>query len=473
MPRRVLGYARVSSEEQALGTSLRDQQASMAAYAKSIGLAVTRFFVEAESSLRERIESRHEMRALMKDVGRGDLVLCDKLDRWSRDPEFSYASIRQIRERGASFYAVSDRCDPATNEGDTMLNFRVLFAREEHKRIRERTVGARKTLKAQGMFSEGRVPFGYRRAAPKGAKLPTKNVLVVEPREAELVRRMFTLCASGRSLRQIGAALADEGLSCETVERVLRNRVYLGEMRGLDGTWIKGQHEAIVDADLFSRAADSRAARRITGARTRDVPSQTDTWILREVAHCDACGRKLAATYGPRRLDGSRAHYYRCPNKCLGYVSVRNVEGLMIGIVVRRLFELRGILGQEPEPRRAETVDYAAKRQALTTKRMRYLEAYADGHMTRPALGAAIAKVDAEITRLDAAEVAEKKTSPLTDVTVRRSLLGQLRELERAWRLAEPVTMRRIVRALASTVRVGPRGPAPVWRTTEELVESV
>lgn len=43
-PRRVLGYARVSSAEQALGTSLRDQQESIRAYAASLGLTVARFF---------------------------------------------------------------------------------------------------------------------------------------------------------------------------------------------------------------------------------------------------------------------------------------------------------------------------------------------------------------------------------------------------------------------------------------------
>src|SRR5689334_10577258 len=71
-PRRVLGYARVSSAEQALGSSLKDQQASIAAYASSRGLKVTQFFVESESGGREKIERREQMQALMRDVRNGD-----------------------------------------------------------------------------------------------------------------------------------------------------------------------------------------------------------------------------------------------------------------------------------------------------------------------------------------------------------------------------------------------------------------
>src|ERR1019366_4324321 len=175
--RRVLGYARVSSELQGQGSSLRDQQDMITAYARVQRLPAPRFFVESESAIHETNEHREQVRALMADVKAGDLVVCDKIDRWSRDPEFTYRSIREILAAGASFYAVGDQCDPSTSEGDTMLNFRVLFAKEEHKRIKARMVGTRKTLRDQGYYVEGLPPFGYRRAKPRGYKGVEKNVL--------------------------------------------------------------------------------------------------------------------------------------------------------------------------------------------------------------------------------------------------------------------------------------------------------
>jgi site-specific DNA recombinase len=152
MPRRVLGYARVSSEEQARGTSLQDQQDAIRTYAAARKLKVDRFYVEAESAVHEKIERREQIQSLLRDVRKGDLVLCDKLDRWSRDPEFTYRSVRELLAAGASFYAVGDAIDASTPEGDTALGFRILFAREEHKRIKQRMVGTRQLLRDRGYY---------------------------------------------------------------------------------------------------------------------------------------------------------------------------------------------------------------------------------------------------------------------------------------------------------------------------------
>jgi Resolvase, N terminal domain len=96
---RVLGYARVSSELQGQGSSLRDQQAVIAAHAKAKGLPTPTFFVESESAIHEKNERRERIRALQAEVRAGDLVVCDKIDRWSRDPEFTYRSIRRHEHR--------------------------------------------------------------------------------------------------------------------------------------------------------------------------------------------------------------------------------------------------------------------------------------------------------------------------------------------------------------------------------------
>lgn len=55
---RALGYCRVSSLEQATGTSLRDQQAAIEAHAKARGVALERCYVEAESGIHENNERR-------------------------------------------------------------------------------------------------------------------------------------------------------------------------------------------------------------------------------------------------------------------------------------------------------------------------------------------------------------------------------------------------------------------------------
>lgn len=469
-PRRVLGYARVSSAEQALGTSLHDQQEAIKAYAKARGVNVARLYVEAESAVHEKIERREQIRLLLADVRSGDLVVCDKLDRWSRDPEFTYRSVREILAKGASFYAVSDRCDPSTPEGDTALGFRVLFAREEHKRIKERMVGTRNLLRARGYYVEGTPPYGYRRKLPPGTKSLEKNILVIQPEEAEQVRKMFRMVVAGKSLSQICEAL---GLGRKRVWSSIHCRSYLGEVRTKDG-WIKGHHEPIVDAALFSQANEMFSARRHGGVRARSAPARTDTWILRDVAHCARCGGRMRSAWSKVN------DYYACRAMCSAkgarvttgsYVRVCDVEEAFAPMVLERLAELREEISRGSEPPPVRVANFDERRAKLQRKRQRHLEAHAEDLMTRDELRDALAKVDAEMLKLAAEEARQPK--PI-DAQARREMLREISTLEKAWKRAAPALRRRLVVILAERVLLAAgEPPRAVWRTKEAISSGI
>ena len=467
-PRRVIGYARVSSSEQARGTSLTDQQNVIRAFAKARGMNVDRFYVEAESAVREKIEHRAQMRALMADVRAGDLVLCDKLDRWSRDAEFAYQSVRQILEKRARMYFVGDQCDPSTPDGDSMMSFRILFAREEHKRIKLRMVGTRKTLRDLGYYVEGLPPYGYRRAQPKGYKGLEKNVLVVEPTEAATVRRVFKLCVSGKSLQQIADAV---DLRKDHVADVLHNRLYVGQIEDSSGTWIAGKHQAIVDADIFSRAASALVERRHGAARFRTGPVETSNWILRDVARCALCDGKMTSAWAGDR--GKRRHYYKCRNACTRrYVPVRLVEAAAAELFEARLVELRSEIARGADGPRPGPENYDEQISAIERRRERVVHMYEDGALDREKMRARMVRLDGDRLRVEAARAAEARPSRLADASTRRALLADVRRLTAAWRVAQPRDRRQMVNLVASTVRLqAGHAPVFVWRSAEELAE--
>lgn len=470
-PTRVLGYARVSSEAQALGSSLDDQQASVRAYAARRGLEVATFYVEAESAVHEKAERREQIRALLATVRKGDLVVCDKIDRWSRDPAFTYNSIREVLARGASFYAVSDQCDPSTNDGDTMLHVRVLVAREEHKRIRERMVGTRQLQRDRGYYSEGLPPYGYRRSLPKGEKGPEKNVLVRDPERAARVERAFALVDAGASLAAAGREL---GLGKDRVGRIVRDRVYLGEIKDSRGVWIRGRHEPLVDAETFARVGEALDQRRLGGARPRtSADVETRDWWLRDVAVCAACGARMGAAYaGP--LGPRRRHYLRCVRSCgVVYVPVRKLEELAAPLVVARLEELRDELlraAGEAAPKVVPMGDLGERRAKLQRRRERLLEAYSlDESMSRDDLSAAMAKLDAERTQLEAQAAAATRPHPLSTAKARREALALVGAILGAWEHATGAERRGIVRRLAERAPVSREVCSFVWRSLEDL----
>lgn len=465
-PRRVLGYARVSSIAQAEGTSLADQQASIAAYAKTRGLKVDRFFVESESGIHEKAEKREQMLALMAMVREGDLVLCDKIDRWSRDPAFTYQSLRDILKAKASFYAVSDQMDPSTDAGDSMLNIRVLVAREEYKRIRERLIGTREKIRNAGYYVEGVVPFGYRR--PVGVRGIEKNVLELDPDKAPIARRMFDLSARGATLMAIVAAT---GESRDRIRSVLHNRFHTGQMANTAGVWMPGRHQALVSVDVFEKSRDKLMARRHGGARPRSAPSQTDPWIIRDVAVCALCGARMASAYGGEPL--WRTDYYRCAHKgrpCVARLVRRDaVEPEFAEMVSARLCEMRDALSVEPKesPKRAPVVDLAERRLKLSRKRARIVEAFTDGAMSRDEMRAAVLKVDAELARLD-----EATPKPAPTKEARRELLREVTGIRKAWSVATDKQRRRIVNLMTEKALIQrDKSPVAQWKPIDEVLQ--
>lgn len=474
-PRRVLGYARVSSAEQALGTSLKDQQESIRAYASTLGLKVAHFYVEAESGIREKAEQRIQLRNLLAEASEGDLVLVDKLDRWSRDTEHTLRTVRELAERGASFFAVSDRCDPALREGQLMLTIRAALAKEEHARIRERTVGTRKLLREKGHFVEGKAPFGYRRRGGKGIE---KNDLLVVLEEGDVVRDVFARYIRGQSMLRI----ADEtGRPLYFVKRVLDRRIYAGEIETSKG-WIRAQCEPLIDVATFARAKALAAERRLGGARPRGTPAQTAWWTLRDVARCMHCGARMAAAYAERRTGGTD-YYYRCAHRCEAiapqvrngsYVPIAEVEEPFQAMVIERLVELRDELGRGPkkEPPRG-VVDTAARRAKLLSKRELYADTYADGALSREELRAKLRALDDDLLKLDAEE-ASRRPKPVETREYRREALRELTVLALAWERAGYGTgriRRDIVNRLAVEVRIArDELPAPRWRPLADLI---
>ena len=106
----------------------------------------------------------------------------------------------------------------------------------------------------------------------------------------------FELAAAGKTDREIAQALnrachrtsGNRGVNLFSKDRVrviLPNRFYLGELPDGD-EWVPGQHEAMIDRDLFERAEaarerNTRSPRRAAGSRS--------PWRLSGAGTCARC----------------------------------------------------------------------------------------------------------------------------------------------------------------------------------------
>ena len=201
------GLTRVSTLDQAEGTSLDEQERKIQAIATVAGLHVDRIFTDAGISGSVPLSERPaggEMVALLQP---GDTVVCNKIDRLFRSAADALITVKEWQESGIDLIVVAFGADPVTANGTSKLMMGILSMVAEFERdlIRERMDEGRAAKKAKGGHIGGTAPFGYR-------KLGEGRGAMLEPVEAEqrAIDRMVSLKAKGSSLRGIAETVKNE-----------------------------------------------------------------------------------------------------------------------------------------------------------------------------------------------------------------------------------------------------------------------
>ena len=194
---------------------------------------------------------RPGMQRLLKEIkeNRVGCVIVKDMSRFSRDYIELGTYMNQIFPfMGVRFIAVNDHYDSRDHAGSTApidTAFRTLLYDLYSKDISVKVKTSFENKCANGECAFGQVPFGYEKSQEM------KNVVVVNEREAEIVRYIFALALEGKGSTQIARILNEKGIPTKTqmrhpertdkngrvqawdyvsVKNVLNNRFYLGEM---------------------------------------------------------------------------------------------------------------------------------------------------------------------------------------------------------------------------------------------------
>jgi DNA invertase Pin-like site-specific DNA recombinase len=216
----VYGYARVSTFEQAGGTSLEEQQRKIEGIALMRGLELARMFQEPAVSGSLPLEDRPAGGELYRTLRAGDTLVVAKLDRAFRNAADALAKADAWKRAGIKLIVADMGADPVTDNGVAKLFFGMLalVAEFERERILERTNEGRRAKARRGGHVGGTAPFGYR-VEGRGREAR----LVEVPEEQAAIRTILTLGGTA-SLRKIAEAAQERHgvrVSHEAVRRVL------------------------------------------------------------------------------------------------------------------------------------------------------------------------------------------------------------------------------------------------------------
>ena len=207
---------------------------------------------------------RPGLQRLMAEVraGKVDVIVVYKVDRLTRALSDFAKIVDTLDEAEASFVSITQAFNTTTSMGRLTLNVLLSFAQFEREVISERVRDKIAASKAKGMWMGGTVPLGYDVVERK---------LIVNKAEAASVRYIFQRYLDVGSVPALMNDLAATGVVTKRqnmrdgsirggipfgrgpLYHFLKNRIYRGDIPHRD-KFYPGEHDAIVDAELFDAA---------------------------------------------------------------------------------------------------------------------------------------------------------------------------------------------------------------------------
>ncbi len=257
---------------------------------------------------------RPALQELLADIraGRIDIVVVYKVDRLTRSLADFARLVELFDAQGVSFVSVTQQFNTTSSMGRLTLNVLLSFAQFEREVTGERIRDKIAASKKKGMWMGGNVPLGYD---------ASERTLVINPAEAETVRRIFALYREFGCVRQVkeeadrlglrtkgrttanGAERGGTPFSRGHLYTLLSNPIYTGQIAH-KGKLHPGQHPALIDDESWSTVRDQLAAN--TSNHRRRAKAAEPSLLAGLLV--DARGERLTPSHAVKK--GRRYRYY-------------------------------------------------------------------------------------------------------------------------------------------------------------------
>jgi site-specific DNA recombinase len=266
-------------------------------------------------------------RRLLEDVssGRVQCVAVAYADRFGRTLLDALQAVKMLEGKGVKLVAVNDGWDSRRQDSPLYMQFRIMIAEEEHRRIVERIEsGRRRAMDRDNAPPGGPLLFGYRIGA--------RGEFLIDPIEGPVVMRLFKMadegCSQAEMLRWAEKTGARAGRKCQyrtggepwlvasheqarwhlpKIRRILTCRTYLGERRYGSRTF---PCPPLVDAETFERVQVRLGQKYAGGGWTRNDPGKG---FLSGLIRCGLCGSKFYARKSTfTKPNGKKRYIFYC-----------------------------------------------------------------------------------------------------------------------------------------------------------------
>ena len=333
---RVAAYCRVSTDNEEQASSY---EAQIQHYEEFIKTNPEWEFVGVyadEGISATSTKNREQFNAMIEDckAGKIDMIFTKSISRFARNTLDCLKYIRLLKEINIPVFFEKESINTMDAKGEVLITIMASLAQQESESLSKNT-----KMGIQYRFQQGKVMVNTRNFL--GYDKDENGHLIINPAEAEVVKRIFREYLEGASCMKIARGLEAEGIptpagkktwQTATILSILTNEKYKGDAllqktytidflnkkRGRNnGTlpqyYIEDDHEAIIPKDIFMRVQEEMARR----SSERDMNGRRQGFsanhAFSHIVTCECCGEHFRRLHWNNR--GKKTIVWRCKTR--------------------------------------------------------------------------------------------------------------------------------------------------------------
>lgn len=266
-------------------------------------------------------------------AGKIDMILTKSISRFSRNTVDCLKYTRELKTLNIAVFFEKENINTLDAKGEVLMTIMAALAQQESE-----SLSANVRLGIQFRNQEGKVRVNHNWFL--GYTKDEEGKLIIDPDQAEVVRRIYAEYLDGKSLLQIKRGLEADGVLngaghekwCESnIKQILTNEKYIGDALlqktctvsilekkrvkndgALPKYYVEGCHEAIISRDIFLQV-QSEMRRRANLSAVGKKRVYSGKYALSSIVYCAHCGDIYRRIKWNNR--GYRSIVWRCVSR--------------------------------------------------------------------------------------------------------------------------------------------------------------
>ena len=277
-------------------------------------------------------KKREEFNRLIDDCmnNKIDRIITKSISRFARNTLDCLKYIRQLKEKNIPVFFEKENIDTLDSKGEIMLTIMASLAQQESQSLSQNV-----KLGLQYRYQQGEITVNHNRFL--GYTKDEAGQIVIEPTEAEVVKRIYKEYLEGASLLQIARNLEKDKIltgakgakwSGTTVKGILSNEKYMGDALLAkthtvdfltkkrvknDGIvpqyYVENSHEPIIPKTLFLQVREEMVRRSELKSK-KGTTNYSSKYALSGITYCGKCGQIYRRLHWNNR--GKKSIVWRC-----------------------------------------------------------------------------------------------------------------------------------------------------------------